>query len=282
MKKIISICIASIITLVGCSGDGHEGEAKTPSGSSVQKGRDYEEVVKDFKEKGFKNTKTEKVEDLVTGWLTKDGEVESVSVDGDQDYSPDDWYSNDVEVVITYHTFPEKEKRDTGADDEKSTAKNNKSKNEKEDKSNSDTKEKSNNDSSSESKPKIVTVENNKEFAAVLAVKDEADPIIGEFAKKNEGRTVEFDGYIANMMLHENYKTRYNILILAGDYGQTTNNGPSFQFKDVNIVSDLKLTGSNIPDTIGTGQNLHITARVEEYDEKSGLFRLDPISTEIR
>lgn len=38
--------------------------------------------------------------------MTKDGEVESVSVDGDKDYSPDVWYSNDVEVVITYHTFP--------------------------------------------------------------------------------------------------------------------------------------------------------------------------------
>jgi hypothetical protein len=114
MKKIISIFIACIIiTLVGCAGDSkrHEGEAKTPSGSSVQKGRDYQEVVNDFKEKGFKNIRTEKLEDLVTGWLTKDGEVESVSVDGDRDYSPDDWYSENVEVVINYHTFP--------ADDEK-------------------------------------------------------------------------------------------------------------------------------------------------------------------
>ncbi|CAN7531752.1 DUF4839 domain-containing protein [Rossellomorea sp. LjRoot5] len=291
MKKIISIFIACIIiTLVGCSGDGHEGEAKTPSGSSVQKGRDYEEVVNEFKEKGFKNMRTEKREDLVTGWLTKDGEVESVSVDGDQDYSSDEWYSNDVEVVITYHTFPEKEKRDTGSADQKSSAKKNKSKNDKEDKStndkedksNSETKEKSNNDTSVESAQEIVTVKNNEDFAAVLAVKNEADPIISEFAKKYEGRTIEFDGYIANMMLHGNYKTRYNILILAGDYGDTTFSGPNFQFKDVNVVSDLNLTGSNIPDTIGMGQNLHITAAVEEYDETSGLFRLDPISTEIR
>jgi hypothetical protein len=46
------------------------------------------------------------LEDLITGWLTNDGEVESVSVDGDKDYSPDVWYSNNVKVVITYHTFP--------------------------------------------------------------------------------------------------------------------------------------------------------------------------------
>lgn len=117
MKKIISIGIACIIlliiTLVSCTGnsDKHEGEAKTPSGSSIQKGRDYQEVVNEFKEKGFKNVETEKLKDLVTGWLVKDGEVESVSVDGDKDYSADDWYLNNVKVVITYHTFPSEDEK---------------------------------------------------------------------------------------------------------------------------------------------------------------------------
>ncbi|WKA58292.1 hypothetical protein QWY16_17610 [Planococcus shenhongbingii] len=117
MKKVISIVIACIflliITLVGCTGNSnnHEGEAKTPSGSSIQQGKDYKEVVNEFKEKGFKNIETEKVEDLVTGWLTKDGEVESVSVDGDNAYSPDDWYADTVKVVITYHTFPSEEEK---------------------------------------------------------------------------------------------------------------------------------------------------------------------------
>lgn len=115
MKRIISVLIVCIlfIALAGCSGNsnGHEGEAKTPSGSIVQKGSSYQEVVNDFKEKGFKNIKTEKLEDLITGWMTKDGEVESVSVDGDKDYSPDVWYPSDVEVIITYHTFPKDQKK---------------------------------------------------------------------------------------------------------------------------------------------------------------------------
>jgi Domain of unknown function (DUF4839) len=279
MKKIISIFIAFIIiSLVGCAGDSneHEGEAKTPSGSSVQKGRDYKKVVKEFKENGFKNVSKKKQEDLITGWLTKDGEVESVSVDGDTDYSPDEWYSNDVEVVITYHTFPEEEKSDTKSADEKS------SDTERADEKSSETDDQSTNDPSDESDQEILTIENNNDFAAVLAVKYEADPIIGEFAKKYAGRTIEFDGYIANMMPHGNYKTRYNILILAGDNGQTSFSGPNFQFEDVNIVGDLNLTGSNIPDTIGMGQNLHITAAVKEYNEASELFKLEPISTEIR
>ncbi|MCV9885132.1 DUF4839 domain-containing protein [Metabacillus halosaccharovorans] len=268
MKKIISIFIACIIiTLVGCAGDsnGHEGEAKTPSGSSTQKGRDYIEVVNDFKEKGFKNIKTEKMEDLITGWLTKDGQVESVSVDGDKDYSSDVWYSNDVEVVITYHTFSKEEKSDTESSDEKS----------------SETVKQSTNDTSTESNQEILTVKNNKDLAAMLEVKDEFHPIVGEFAKKYAGRTIEFDGNIANMTQHEDYTTRYDILIYAGNYSETTFSGPNFKFEDVSVL-DLNLTGSKIPEKIGMGQNLHITAVIEEYNGVSGLFFIKPISIEIR
>lgn len=113
MKRIIRVLISCIlvISLVGCGGNSneYEGEAKTPACPSVQKGRDYQEVIDDFEEKGFKNVKTEKLEDLIAGWLTKDGEVEAVSVDGNTSYSQDVWYPNDVEVIITYHTFDEKE-----------------------------------------------------------------------------------------------------------------------------------------------------------------------------
>jgi hypothetical protein len=107
-NKFLAIMLVFILALsfTACGDSSkHEGEAKTPSASSAQKGRDYQDVVDKFKEKGFTNIKTEALEDLVTGWMTKDGEVESVSVDGDEDYSADVWYPNDVPVVITYHTF---------------------------------------------------------------------------------------------------------------------------------------------------------------------------------
>ena len=45
------------------------------------------------------------LDDLITGWLTKDGEVENVSVDGDENYSADKWYSNDVEAVSYTHLY---------------------------------------------------------------------------------------------------------------------------------------------------------------------------------
>ena len=48
---------------------------------------------------------TEEIQDLITGWLTKDGEVEEVTVGGNSEYSKDDWFPVDTEVIVRYHTF---------------------------------------------------------------------------------------------------------------------------------------------------------------------------------
>lgn len=261
MKKLVSVLIACIfvIALAGCGGDSNENkdEAKTPSGPSIQKGRDYQEVVDDFKEKGFKNIKTEKLEDLITGWITKDGEVEEVSVGGDVDYSPDEWISADTEVVIKYHTF---KKEDTESAVESKIK-----------------------DNSNTEKPKeeILTVDNNKELAEILSTKDESSPLFKEFAQKYAGRTIEFDGNTAYVSKHGNYETRFNYLIFAGDYSTTTFSGPEFQFRNVNYY-DLHLTGDNIPDPFGVGLNIRIIATVEEYDENPGLILLKPVSIKMR
>ena len=103
-----------------------------------------------------------------------------------------------------------------------------------------------------------------------------------EEAKGEREKTIEFNGNIANVMPHENYKTRYDFLIYVGDYSETSGSGgPSFKFKDVN-VSDLHITGSKIPENIVAGQNIDVIAKVIEYNEKQALFFLEPISSEIR
>lgn len=272
MKKIVSVLILCIlvIALMGCGGNSneHEGEAKTPSGSSVQKGRDYQSVIDDFEEKGFKNIKSEKMEDLITGWMIKDGEVESVSVDGNEDYSPDAWYSNNVEVIITYHTFSQKENSNTDSTNEGS----------------SESVEQPIDELSEESNQKteddILTVESNENLAMLFANGEDVD-LCKEFVAKYTGRTIEFDGNIAYMAPHGDYKTRYDFLIYAGDYSEDSSNGsPAMQFKDASF-SDLHLTGDNIPETIGMGDNLHIIATVEDLINDY-LIILNPISIEIR
>ena len=122
MKKIFAIILAILlcISLAACGDSSeHIGEAKTPSGSSIQQGRNFLDVKEDFEKHGFTNIKTEAIDDLIFGWLTEDGEVEKVTVDGDEDYSADTWVAADVEVIIYYHTFPQEDsqpEQDTNKD----------------------------------------------------------------------------------------------------------------------------------------------------------------------
>ena len=125
----------------------------------------------------------------------------------------------------------------------------------------------------------ILTVGNNKDLAALLRSEDYN--VSGLFAAKYQGRTIKFDGYIAVMNNHGDNKTRYDFLVQAGNYSETSQTGPSFQFRDVNIF-DLNLTGSSVPDSVGKGDNLHVIARVGKFNPDTGLFLLEPVSTEVR
>lgn len=266
-KKLLFLClVVAIISISACSAEQDPNVLKVSKSSDEIVGENYQTVISELKETGFTNIETMVLDDLITGWLTKDGEIEQVEINEDTEFSASDSFQKDSKIVITYHTFPKEEKSDTESADEKS----------------SETVDQTTNDTSGESNKEVLTVKNNEELAALLAVKDEHDPIVAEFAKKYAGRTIKFDGNIAHMMKHGGYTTRYDILIYVGDYSETTFSGPSFKFEDVSVVTDLNLIGSNIPDTIGMGQNLHITAVVEEYNENSGLFLLEPVSTEIR
>lgn len=257
MKKSVNLIIVCIlaITLVGCGGNNHEGEAKTPSGSSAQEGRAYQDVIDEFEGQGFTNIKTEVLDDLVTGWLVKDGEVESVSVDGDEDYSADEWYPNDVEVVVSYHAFPKEEASTDESTDDSS------------DQSDQDTAE------------EILTVENNEDLA-VLFADGENEELCKAFVDKYRGKTIEFDGNIALVSPHGDYDTRYDFLVYAGDYSESSAYGPAMQFEDKNF-SDLHLTGDNIPEAIKAGDNLHIVATVDDIINNY-LIILDPVSIETR
>lgn len=68
-------------------------------------GQDYKTVIEQFKKQGFTNIQEVVAKDLITGWLTSDGEVEEVSIDGKTDFQEKSNYVADVEIIITYHTF---------------------------------------------------------------------------------------------------------------------------------------------------------------------------------
>ena len=76
-----------------------------PLTSKEAKGMQYADVVKQFEEKGFQNVKVEPIYDIITGWIKKDGEVESVSINGNKDFTVNTSYNVDAEVIINYHTL---------------------------------------------------------------------------------------------------------------------------------------------------------------------------------
>lgn len=118
-----------------------------------------------------------------------------------------------------------------------------------------------------------LTVDNCPELAAMLKNKSSNDPSYAEFAEKYEGRIIEFDGATINCMPYEDYTTRFDYLVSAGDYDPDHMLGPYFKFENVNyyeLNTDLE--------TVSVGLNVHIVAEVEYFDSNSELFYLDPIS----
>lgn len=126
-----------------------------------------------------------------------------------------------------------------------------------------------------------LTAESSADLAAVLIESDNCADSIEGFAATHQGQTIAFDGNIATMNNHGDRDTRYDILVAPGDFSETTQAGPSFQFRDVGI-SDLGLTGPNAPDSISPGDNLKVVAQVGEFVSDQCLFLLDPVSTEVR
>lgn len=135
--------------------------------------------------------------------------------------------------------------------------------------------------SSEPAKEQILTAKNNKDLAALWAVGDDCDARIATFASKYGGRTIAFGGSIRNMMNHGAYDTRYDILLAPGSKGPESTRGPNLKFEDVNVF-DLKLTGANVPDSIGEGDLFRFVAKVGEYNQDQCMLFLNPVSTRPR
>lgn len=80
-----------------------------PFNTSEAKNLQAEEAETRLADAGFVNVRTEPVYDLITGWLTKEGSISEITVGGETKFARNDKVRPDVEIVITYHTFPKKE-----------------------------------------------------------------------------------------------------------------------------------------------------------------------------
>ncbi|MBD5081442.1 MAG: hypothetical protein HDT44_06720 [Ruminococcaceae bacterium] len=91
----------------------HERYVNTPNSNEVKisasaenyKGRNYQEVVNELKAAGFSNIETVAVDDLITGWITKENSISQISINGDFKFSSGKIFPKDAKVIISYHTF---------------------------------------------------------------------------------------------------------------------------------------------------------------------------------
>ena len=127
-----------------------------------------------------------------------------------------------------------------------------------------------------------LTAETNPDLAALLQLTDTCSPSIADFAATYAGQTIQFDGHIGALANYENYDTRYLVLLSVGDYDESNPTGPNFQYRDVNLVSDLNWTGLNIPDGIKVNDRFRFTSTVQTYEEQTCLLQLEPVATEAR
>ena len=123
MKKFFILLFSLIITITisACTAEEDVNVLKVSSSSDKLVGKNYQTVISELETKGFTNIKTVVLDDLVTGWLIKDGHVTQAEINGIIVFSANTSFPKDSKIVITYHTFPKKEKSDTKSTGEPSS-----------------------------------------------------------------------------------------------------------------------------------------------------------------
>lgn len=133
-------------------------------------------------------------------------------------------------------------------------------------------------DAPSDPAPEILTAENCPDLAALLQEPDYLAPLMGDFSSAYRGKTIQFDGYIGGLVNHENYTTRYDVLICVGDSVSDAPVGPMFHLTNVNFY-DMHVTGG---DSVSTGVKVRVTAKVGAFHENNGWFELEIVEMSIR
>lgn len=127
-------------------------------------------------------------------------------------------------------------------------------------------------------KAENLTIENNADFASLMKITDQTDTAtIKTFVNAHKGDTIEFDGCIAFMMKHNNYKTRFDVCLAGGDYEGKVY-GPLFSFENVSYY-DMNVSGS---DTVSQGMKFRIVASIVGFNDSGNYIILKPVALEAR
>lgn len=82
-----------------------QSEILSPFGASDCKGQDYTDIESKFYAAGFMHIKTEPIEDLTSDEEDKLNAVESISINNNIEFTKDQKFDENSEVLIQYHTY---------------------------------------------------------------------------------------------------------------------------------------------------------------------------------
>ena len=86
-------------------------EVVFPYSSRKMLRRNYEELVQELFSFGFTEIYTIEIDDLTTGWITKDVSVEKVLIGEKNSFNKGATFEYDTKIVVEYHTFAKKRQK---------------------------------------------------------------------------------------------------------------------------------------------------------------------------
>lgn len=109
----VVVLAAMTLTIAACSGAEPDmlaaGQVRMPASSNDLEGESYTDVIDTLEAAGFTNVGTNALGDLITGWLSKPDEVDKVEIGGVVSFDKGEVFADDVRIVVSYHSFPEKD-----------------------------------------------------------------------------------------------------------------------------------------------------------------------------
>lgn len=224
-----------------------------PATSTNLKGKSFDAVKKKFEDNGFSNITLEKIEDLIFGFLKKDGEVEEVLINGSTAYTAQQLFPENSAVVIRYHTF-----KSSSSSQSSSTKQ-------------TETTTTTVTTTTQQKQEDIITEQSDEEFAKIMQLTDPHSLSVQNFAKNYKKKKIKFTATVVLMMKHKQYNTRFDIALMASNE-QGKGRGPLYSFENVNFY-DLKVEGA---DSVSKHMTFEVVATIDSFDTQSKSIKLIP------
>ena len=99
----VTIAIFAFVCIgIFSSSKENSNELSLPIESENINQKNYKVIVSQLEDTGFTNVKTEKIEDLINGWIIKDGQIESVSIQGKTEFQKGEKLPKNARITVTY------------------------------------------------------------------------------------------------------------------------------------------------------------------------------------